>query len=85
MSRPLLGLALLLGVTVLAVWWSGATASGGVSGDAIARFAYLAILAALVGAWAVRMMPRQNMLRNAILWTLIILVLVVIYGLGGFA
>lgn len=83
MSRPLLGLALLLGVTVLAVWWSGA-ASGGVSGDAIARFAYLAILAALVGAWAVRM-PRQNMLRNAILWTLIILALVVIYGLGGFA
>lgn len=81
MRGPLAWFALALGLTVLAVWASGGV-SAGIDGDALARLAYLGILAALVGAWAVRM-PQQNMIRNALLWTLVILGLVAAYSLRG--
>lgn len=81
MSRPLLYLAILLGVTVLVVWLGGNTL-GELDGDSIASLAYFAILAALIGAWAIRM-PRQNALRNGLLWMLIVLALVTAYAFRG--
>lgn len=81
MSRPLLYAAILLGVTVLVVWLGGGTLSG-LDGDGVANLAYFAILAALIGAWAIRM-PRQNALRNALIWMLIVLGLVAAYAVRG--
>lgn len=81
MSRPLLYVAIALGVAVLIGFVSGGSTAA-LDGDGLANLLYLGILAVLIGAWAVRM-PRQNALRNAILWVLILLGLVTAYALRG--
>jgi aspartyl protease family protein len=81
MSRPLLYVAIALAIAVLIATVGGGRVAA-LDGDGVANLLYLGVLGVLIGAWAIRM-PRQNALRNAILWVLIVLGLVVAYALRG--
>lgn len=81
MSRSLLYAAIALGVAVL-IGFVGGGRVAALDGDSVANLLYFAVLAVLIGAWTIRL-PRQNALRNALLWLLIVLGLVAAYALRG--
>jgi len=79
MSRTLVIIAVGLALAVVVALLAG-QAPAAIDGDALARLLYLGIVGALVGAWAIRM-PRQNALRNGLVWLAILFALVAAYAL----